>query len=82
MFPVLEDLQDLVESPGWKVVVQQLQARRTRHLNTLTNEGSTADLAAVRKLQAAIVEIDVLLRWPEQQIEEARAKLGRAAVPA
>ena len=80
---LLGALQDLVESPGWAWLARRLQERKSRHLIALTQDSSTADLAAVRGLQAAIAEIDVLLRLPTQEIRrlQSRALAGAPAVP-
>ena len=75
---MLEELQDLLESPGWKVIAAALQERKTRHILELTR-GSEASLERLRYLQASISEINFLLDWPERMIEEARAKLARAS---
>lgn len=83
LFDTMGPLQDLIASPGWTVFARELQARRTRHLLNLTIESATGDLAAVRSLQAKITEIDILLKWPEQEIEKGRrVALARASVSA
>lgn len=78
---LLEALQDLLRSPAWAYLARRLQERRSRHLLALTQDSATADLAAVRGLQAAIAEIDHLLRLPEQEARRLeRATLGRSPV--
>lgn len=66
-------LQDLLESRGWTVLKDAMEKRREMAAAALASESSTADLAAVRSLQAKITELDFLLMWPKQEVRRLQA---------
>jgi len=76
---MVDELQDLIASPGWAILARWLQQRKARHQTLLEQESSTADLAAVRGLQARIAELDAVLGWPAEEIRRKQATLARAS---
>ncbi len=74
---IIGALNDLVKSLGWKYLVHKLSERRSRHVAALLAESSTNDMEDVRALQAAIWEIDYIIKLPEQEMRALQAALNK-----
>lgn len=71
----LQALVDLLDSPGWRVVVSMLQEKLNRLGRALDSPSDTASLGETRFLQGQRVEIRTQILWPENEIKALRAKL-------
>ncbi len=66
---LIDVLNDLVKSPGWSYLTHRLRERKALLVATLLSDSSTPTMEKVRYLQAAVREIDYLLRLPDLEMK-------------
>lgn len=66
----IDALARLIESPGWRVLTDELRDVYNRHSVTLRSVTDTDDIGAVRHLQGALSALDRCLKMPDKLIRE------------
>lgn len=69
-------LKDLISSPGWDVLKEKLLLRRDQALRDLTK---ARDFELVKTLQMKIAEIDFILKFPHDVLQEVKLKESQDA---
>ena len=74
---VLDAVNELLDSPGWALLREDLKMRFARLDRALHTVGDTATIAEFRFLQGQLDSIRWLIERPENRMREIRADLAR-----
>lgn len=73
---ISREMKDLISSPGWEELRERLNLRKEAAIKNLVTAG---DFISCARFQSQVKEIEALLNFPHQVIQEIRRKEGSNA---